>query len=776
METTYDSNTGTLTLSGSTINAIFAFNYTIINVIVEINSQFIPKYCFYECKGIKTVTIKNHIAYIGDYAFYKCENLTNLNLPNSLKTIGEESFAYNSIMELDIPDNVEKIGNGAFLSNMQLIRLNIPLALKEIGSNAFNINSLTSFTFPTSMTTISENMLAYSIELTEINIPSGYTTINDGAFSNCAELKKVTLPISMKTIGKNAFNQCMRLEDINLPEGLLIIGDDAFAACSSLKNLQIPNTCQYIGSQTYSNKLGRYYPELSESKYIPKGCFYQDFDIIEIKIGMITYENERKNVQISTKIEEIDDYAFAYCQKITKIVLPDTLKKIGYLAFAFFDKEIEFQTSNFELQFNTFTIIGAASFSKMTHKIPSSVIIRESNDDTIIGKFANYNSLITSFDVPETITKIDSFAFYNCKNLDTISFHGQNLKNISSFAFGNCTSLTSINIPSSVEYIGEGVFYGCEKLETIDIRGIKNELNSFLFVNCFKLKTVNLPDNLKMISSFSFAFCLNMETIEIPESVAEINEYAFLHCESLKRIVLPNALTKISDYTFAHCIKLIDAILPSSLKIIGDSSFLGCLNLSTIIIPKSTQKINENAFGRCISLNKIQIPRGCTVSIGAFHSSNLSYLSIDDDVIISYKPTISNPYSCPSNFDITNACDSLCSDSTQIYLHSLEGIEYPAAYPSCQYDEKKINFAYTGSQKNDDLIDSGIKFLASQISNLVYVRSSYDKNSFSTVAVNKSLADAKPNQTHIYKKKKLFQSINTIGMAICELIINYSLL
>ena len=57
-----------------------------------------------------------------------------------------------------------------------------------------------------------------------------------------------------------------------------------------------------------------------------------------------------------------------------------------------------------------------------------------------IGKDAFKDTLITSINIPNSVTSIGGYAFYDC------------------------TSLTSIIIPDSVTYIGRYAFEGCDKL------------------------------------------------------------------------------------------------------------------------------------------------------------------------------------------------------------------------------------------------------------------------------------------------------------------------
>ena len=89
------------------------------------------------------------------------------------------------------------------------------------------------------------------------------------------------------------------------------------------------------------------------------------------------------------------------------------------------------------------------------------------------GPFSSARSTLTSITIPETITTIGIYAFYNCSNLTSIDFvDNSQLTTIGECAFQNCNSLTSITIPSRVTRIDEFAFWYCDSLTSITINAI----------------------------------------------------------------------------------------------------------------------------------------------------------------------------------------------------------------------------------------------------------------------------------------------------------------
>ena len=92
------------------------------------------------------------------------------------------------------------------------------------------------------------------------------------------------------------------------------------------------------------------------------------------------------------------------------------------------------------------------------------------------------------------------------------------LKNIKKFAFTRCSSLSCIEIPSSVEEIGEGVF-------------ADSKVKSVVFTAELKLKKIGKE---------AFRKCV-VETICIPSSVETIENFSFKDCHQLTSVLIESA-------------------------------------------------------------------------------------------------------------------------------------------------------------------------------------------------------------------------------------------
>lgn len=86
---------------------------------------------------------------------------------------------------------------------------------------------------------------------------------------------------------------------------------------------------------------------------------------------------------------------------------------------------------------------------------------------SILGAFLD-NTEVTSVEIPDSVTKIDSSAFEGCTSLTNIEIPDSVIQ-IGGYAFSGCSALTSIVISEFVIYIGPSAFSNCTSLKNVCI-------------------------------------------------------------------------------------------------------------------------------------------------------------------------------------------------------------------------------------------------------------------------------------------------------------------
>lgn len=265
--------------------------------------------------------------------------------------------------------------------------------------------------------------------------------------------------------------------------------------------------------------------------------------------------------------------------------------------------------------------------------------------------FCNYKYVLTSVQIPDTVTEIGSNAFYNCTSLKSVTIQDDKpscVKKIGRQAFMFCSELTDISILDSVTEIGSESFHQCEKLDTVTIPEGVTSIADGMFRYCYSLHTVTLPNSVTAIEERAFTGTA-LTQIHIPANVAQIGTDAFSECFALSTITsdsesypaidnvlyekaangdyalirypsqredpafkIPNGVARIDTHAFDCCSYLASVKMPDSVVSIGTGAFMNCPALQDIEFSCRITELSESVFENCISLESIDIPEGIT--------------------------------------------------------------------------------------------------------------------------------------------------------------------
>ena len=239
------------------------------------------------------------------------------------------------------------------------------------------------------------------------------------------------------------------------------------------------------------------------------------------------------------------------------------------------------------------------------------------------------------------ITKVGSFAFYDCKPLSQVNLPMVSI--IEENAFDGCSGLTQISFPAvtTIEYMA---FASCTGLTQLNLPAATT-IGSSAFART-SLTSVSLP-LATTISYYAFEGCRSLTSVSLP-LVTSIEESAFAYCSSLTSVSLP-ALTSIGRGVFVSCTSLTSVSLPA-LTSINEALFYGCASLTSVSLPVATT-IGNFAFQNCGSLISVSLPVATTISQGAFaFCRSLASISL------------------PAVTWIGNSAFSVCTSLSQVYL------------------------------------------------------------------------------------------------------------
>lgn len=216
---------------------------------------------------------------------------------------------------------------------------------------------------------------------------------------------------------------------------------------------------------------------------------------------------------------------------------------------------------------------------------------------------------LASVNIPDSVTRINAHAFRECRSLESIVIPDA-VTYLGEVAFYGCRSLRSLTISNSVTALHSSVFGNCTSLPSVVIPNSVTEIYD-AFSGCTSLTSVSIPSSVTSIAG-SFHGCSSLPSVTLPNSVTYIGESTFAGCSSLASIVLPDSLTGIDWSAFRECSSLTHVSIPNTVNYIGASAFEGCSSLESINIPNLVTRINQATFSGCSSLTSITIPSSVT--------------------------------------------------------------------------------------------------------------------------------------------------------------------
>ena len=416
----------------------------------------------------------------------------------------------------------------------------------------------------------------------DLIVPSeiyGYpvTEIQAFAFSMNDNIVNLTIPDSIKKIGYAAMLNMVALQTVNIGSGLETMEEYTFAYCEVLETVYFEDSVlTQLPSQTFFSDVSLSQVRLPNSViYIGIEAFLANFALTSI----VFPEN----------LQTIDINAFIYAGLET-LVFNDQLENIYEKSFAhnLSLKTIEIPASLSGLGDNVF--IGCSEIANITVDPLSTHFLLE---DDILYDFEQKQIILYSpartaikFIVPQTIENIRGGAF-TCAQFEEIEFNDV-ITTIPSYAFYNAKNLKSITLPENITSAEENAFDSATALSSFHFSSDFEEISYAMFSKTVSLKKITFSYNLKRIEMFSFMQS-GLEELIVPETVEFIGEWAFAGCYILENVSLPNSVIEIQDFAF-YTVGIVN--IPTQLEALGNRA-LPLENLDEVILPETATDVGE---------------------------------------------------------------------------------------------------------------------------------------------------------------------------------------
>lgn len=419
-------------------------------------------------------------------------------------------------------------------------------------------------------------------------------------------LKRIILPHSISDIGERTFRGCGNLQEVIMTNAATSIGKEAFRDCRTLAMIPDMSKVEEIGERAFYNcaQLGLFdekkHLDLTSVTNVSDEAFYGCKQI--------------QSVMFSDKLVAIGNFAFANCTKLNSVNTPPNLSRLSYYSF----DNTPWLTANKEMvdgitYLGTVAIgcdnvqtllfrdgtLGIADYFKKQGK-PKSVILPSTL--RYIGKRA-FNALsITSIDIPASVEAIGDEAFWACRQLGKIDLPSK-LKQIGQQAFRACP-FEEIVIPDEVESVGYRAFYECTNLKRV-YYGAQRSTEQYIFNLCEGIREITIGNKVTRIPSRTFEPD-TIEVLTLGEKLEKLDDYAITG--KTEKLVLPASLRSIGKEALPIAREL---IFSEGIEEIGPNAFVNS-EVEVLYLPEGLLKIGGErmggAFSNCRKLHKVILP------------------------------------------------------------------------------------------------------------------------------------------------------------------------
>lgn len=200
---------------------------------------------------------------------------------------------------------------------------------------------------------------------------------------------------------------------------------------------------------------------------------------------------------------------------------------------------------------------------------------------------------LSSVILPEGLTTIGDSAFSLAQLLNTIILPST-LQSIGNEAFLN-TVITSIDIPDSVTNIGSGILTDCKKLKNVKWPKNYNNIPEKTFYNVGNFSSFSIPGNITVINKLAFYGCI-FNSLVFPSSLHTIGESAFYRGTINSNMNIPSTVKTLGAGCFDNCVFRGDVnIAAGGITSIPDEAF-SFMDMLRITIPNTVTNIDTGAF------------------------------------------------------------------------------------------------------------------------------------------------------------------------------------
>ena len=225
---------------------------------------------------------------------------------------------------------------------------------------------------------------------------------------------------------------------------------------------------------------------------------------------------------------------------------------------------------------------------------------------------------MVSVTIPPSVTNIEDYAFYCCSALKNVAIPSSVIR-IGNSAFDGCSSMATVTIGAGVEIIGRHAFNGCNNLTSVTLPARLKSIGGFAFASCQKLRNLTIPASVVNVGAGPLFACSQATVLSVAagNAVYEMVGGALVD-KNARRLVqgpsgvdgsytVPDGVDEIG-YWALNEMNITELTIPASVVSLGDLALAWCNRLQSITFLGNAPTVDYSS-------TFYQVPASCVVYV-----------------------------------------------------------------------------------------------------------------------------------------------------------------
>lgn len=625
------------------------------------------EWCFAECNALQKVELPSSLKNIPDYAFFEC-GLKEVVLPLDLESLGNSAFASCPLKEITFPSSLKSMGSSVF-EYCSLAKVNFAEGFScNISDFVFDsCRDLEEIAIPESVQEIQNNAFFNCSNLMKITIKGVATYVDSDAFRGCPNIriikghdcsyikkcydslsKSQQKEIEFESLGEGSHQ--FTAEKVRIKEPTCTDKGTKAYKCEICGTTKDEEEIPAYGHKWNNGVITKQATETEEGeiKYkcwrcgetktekIPKLSAIK-FDDVNFGWDLYLYDkaniNGKANKAISYYITTVDKNSSAPEYDETHDTQGSSQDGYFEINITMPDEEVDVYIFAADTEGNHTYYKVTPNYNNRPQKPSNTVKVGDNITATVEGDTITFVGSGEIYNTSEeNYGNIWIQAGINTHSIKHIVFkeEGGSIINLGECLLSGFMAVEDIELPKGLKKIGEGVFQYCEKLQKIDIPPSVEEIGEYAWTGS-GIETINWPEKVISIPARVFSDT-NLKEFSVPEGVTEINDYAFGNCTKLTKISIPKSVTYIGSDVFKYCRNLtIYGYKDSAAESYAKANTINFISVDYKVVFKDngrTQKTEYVASGQNATPPTLSSKPGYTLSWDA------DYTNVTEDMVV----------------------------------------------------------------------------------------------------------------------------------------------